>query len=96
MATRARKGVPNNKDRSGKGRGATEDRNYLIVSKNRKLVVVSGATGKVRNVDPKNTAKILKLLKERQKASRKIAELISGDDLAFVPAAIIDPDPEDI
>jgi hypothetical protein len=92
MATRARKGAPKNKDGSGKGRGEAESRNYLIVTRNRKLVVVSAASGKVKEVDPKNSAKILKLLKERQKASRRIAELLSGDDLAFIPASIIDPD----
>jgi hypothetical protein len=78
MATRAHKGVPKKKDGSGKGKGRAEaaGRNYLVVASNRKLVVVSGATGKIKEVDPKDASRILKLLKDRQQKGRKICELL--------------------
>jgi len=90
MAARARKSAPKNKDVSGKGRREAEGRNYLIVARNRKLVVVSGATGKVKEVDPKGASKILKLLKDRQQKSRKISELLAEKGMDVSITDIID------
>ena len=46
---------------------------YLFVGKGGTLYVASARTGDVRQVDPKNAAKIHELLKERQRLGVRIA-----------------------
>jgi hypothetical protein len=67
---------------------------YLIVAGNGKLVLVAGDTGKVSSVEGKNAAKVLRLLKDRQKITQEVAELLEGATLGEADVYIIDPPPK--
>jgi hypothetical protein len=49
---------------------------YLVVADNNVLVIVSGSTGKIRPLDTTDTAKVLDLLKQRQKTGKELAALL--------------------
>jgi hypothetical protein len=51
-------------------------RDYLIVAKNNVAVIVSGATGETQTLNAADTAKVLELLKQRQKTGKELVALL--------------------
>lgn len=76
--------------RKSPGKKRMQPRYYLIVAANGKLVLVSADTGKVTPVEGKSAARVVRLLKDRQKNAKAISEALEGATLGEVELSIID------
>jgi hypothetical protein len=63
---------------------------YLLASKNRKLVVYRAETGETHPLNRADTTKVLGLLKQRQKYGRQITEHLKKRGFSVATARIID------
>jgi hypothetical protein len=68
--------------------GASRD--YLFVSKNKRLVVFHGNSGNAHELSPEDTGKVLELLKQRQKYASKISAHLKKRGFSVATARIID------
>jgi hypothetical protein len=75
---------------------ATESRkgrrgpNYLIVGQDGTLLLTSGATGRIRALNPAEVKRVAPLLKERQRLGRQLAEALETTGFALADDGVID------
>jgi hypothetical protein len=64
--------------------------NYLIVGQDGTLLLTSGATGKIRALNPAEVKRVAPLLKERQRLGRQLAEALEKTGFALADDGVID------
>ena len=67
--------------------------NYLLVGTDGKLLLRSGATGKIRELTPDEVTKVMPLLNQRQQLGRDLAEILQKQDFRLADGLIIDCPP---
>jgi len=67
--------------------------NYLLVGSDGRLLLRSGATGKIRELTPEELTKVMPLLKQRQQLGKDLAEILQKEDFPLADALIIDCPP---
>jgi len=70
--------------------GPVEGTDYLLASKNKKLVVYRSETGETHPLNRADTTKVLGLLKQRQKFGKQITEHLKKRGFSVATARIID------
>jgi len=73
-----------------KSRKGRREPNYLIVGQDGTFLLTSGATGKIRALNPAEVKRVVPLLKERQRLGRQLAEALETTGFALADDGIID------
>ena len=71
--------------KTAKGK-ATQGRNYVVRSKDGKLLIASGKSGKVTELDKRHFAGIEDLIRERQALGEKLTKLLKEQGYDVAPA----------
>jgi hypothetical protein len=64
--------------------------NYLIVGQDGTFLLTSGASGKIRALNPAEVKRVVPLLKERQRLGRLLAEALETKGFALADDGVVD------